>query len=230
MFIHALWIDWWINETGSLILLEGRSVHGGSQSMRFNYENYIEWGAYSETERTFADPRNWSALGIKALSVYFYGDPDNDAESTEQMYMGLEDSSGPASYAEVRYGDNGEDMNDIKVAEWQRWVGDFSESGVNLSAVKKIYIGFGDRANPVAGGNGDVYFDDIEGCSQVCLENKPYADLTDDCAVNYEDLKVLCEQWLETGSLAADLYPDNRVDYRDFAVLANEWLEGKLWP
>jgi hypothetical protein len=198
--------------------------------MGYNYDNDIAWGGYSETERDFGDPCDWSSLGIKALSVYFYGDPNNDATATEQMYLGLEDSSGPASYAEVRYGDNGEDMNDIKVAEWKRWISDVSESGVDLSAVKKIYIGFGDRFSPIAGGNGDVYFDDIEGCFGTCLENKPYADLTDDCAVDFKDLKVLCEQWLEIGSLSADLYPDNKVDYRDFAVLAGEWLEDKLWP
>ncbi len=228
--IHETWLDYLTNPTGALIYLETASVHGGSQSMGFDYENYIKWGEYSETERTFDDPCNWAALGVKALSVYFYGDPENDANATEQMYMGLEDSSGASSYAEVRYGDNGEDMNDIKVAEWKRWVSDFSESGVDLSEVKKIYIGFGDRFSPVAGGSGDVYFDDVEGCTQLCLENKPYADLTDDCAVNFKDLKVLCDQWLEIGSLSADLHPDGKIDNKDFAVLASEWLEDTLWP
>ena len=103
---------------------------------------------------------------------------------------------------------------------------DFSESGVDLSAVKKIYIGFGDRFSPVDGGKGDVYFDDIEGCGSACLENKPYADLTDDCAVDYKDLKVLCDQWLATGILSADLYPDGKVDAKDFAIIGNSWLEG----
>jgi hypothetical protein len=115
-------------------------------------------------------------------------------------------------------------MNDIKVAEWKRWISDVSESGVDLSAVKKIYIGFGDRFSPIAGGNGDVYFDDIEGCFGTCLENKPYADLTDDCAVDFKDLKVLCEQWLGIGSLSADLYPDGKIDNKDFAIIGNSWL------
>jgi hypothetical protein len=78
------------------------------------------------------------------------------------MYVGLEDSSGPGSYAQVRYGDNGEDPNDLKEPEWHGWniaLADFTD--VNLACITKIYVGFGDRDNPVVGGSGIVYFDDI---------------------------------------------------------------------
>jgi hypothetical protein len=34
-------------------------------------------------------------------------------------------------------------------------------AGVNLSRVKKLYLGAGDRANPAAGGSGMLYIDDI---------------------------------------------------------------------
>ncbi|MHC4213568.1 MAG: hypothetical protein ACYSWP_09375 [Planctomycetota bacterium] len=234
-WISETWIDNYTNLTGSYIVLGEAPdpIHGGSQSMEFWYDNDYYWADYyySETERAFGDPCDWSGSGAKALSLYFYGDPGNDADATEQMYLGLEDISGPDSYAEIRYGDNGEDMNDIKVADWKQWIvslSDYNDAGMSLSDVNNIYIGFGDRSDPVIGGSGIVFFDDIEICSSACIGNEPAADLTGDCAVDYKDLKVLCDQWLNSGSLTADLYPDNKVDYKDFAILGNSWLEDNL--
>jgi hypothetical protein len=78
------------------------------------------------------------------------------------MYVGLSD--GNDTYAEVRYGDyrEGEDMNDIKLAEWQEWNIELSDFNlVDLADANNLHIGFGDRDNPAPGGNGTVYFDDI---------------------------------------------------------------------
>jgi hypothetical protein len=46
---------------------------------------------------------------------------------------------------------------------WQEWtiaLNDFS--GVDLGAVQMIYVGVGDRDNPMAGGTGLIYVDDIQ--------------------------------------------------------------------
>ena len=55
-------------------------------------------------------------------------------------------------------------------------------------------------------------------------------DITGDGKVNYEDLKVLANQWLQPpGTPSADIAPlplDGFVDFLDFAILANHWLEG----
>jgi len=82
------------------------------------------------------------------------------------MYVAIEDSNG--SYAEVRYGDNGEDMNDVKIEHWHEWridLQDFNDADVNLTEIKKVYIGrFGKRRLTSVlspGGFGIVYFDDI---------------------------------------------------------------------
>jgi len=235
--IYDTWLDGEQNLTGSYVGLEisPGAVHGANQSMWFYYDNdffFAEYD-YSEIERTFADPCDWAALGAKVFTLYFYGDPDNDANSTEQMYVGLEDSSGPGSYVEVRYGDSGEDMSDIRVAQWHEWnlaLSDFADGGLNLGAVKKVYIGFGDRSNPIPSGLGTVYFDDIELCSQRCIEPVPNADINGDCIVDHRDLRMLADHWLASGSFAGNLYIDSKIDHKDFAVLADEWLEDKLWP
>jgi hypothetical protein len=227
--IYDTWIDYWTNSTGAIIWVgtAPKPVHGGSQSMLFDYDNDFLWGSYSETERAFDDPCDWAALGVKVLTLYFYGDPDNDANITEQMYVGLEDISGPGSYAQVTY----PDMTDIRVAEWQQWhiaLRDFNS--VDLANVKKVYIGFGNRDVPVPGGSGVVYFDDIGLDLPICVGPGPTADLTGDCVVDHKDLRIMAEQWLAAGGVAADLYPDSKVDGKDLAVLANGWLDDKLWP
>jgi len=235
--IYYTWIDGSNNGTGSWLELgvdPCDPVRGGEQSMEYRYDNDDVFGSdkYSEIYRTFSDPCDWTVLGVRGLTLYFYGDPGNDAAETEQMYVGLEDSTGAGSYAEVRYGDNGEDMNDIKISEWQQWnidLGDFNDAGVDLKNVAKMYIGFGDRDAPVASGNGVVYFDDIEVCTQRCLGSGPYADLTGDCVVDYKDLKMLVEQWLDDGG-AADLHEDGVVNFKDYSILAESWLDSQLWP
>jgi hypothetical protein len=48
--------------------------------------------------------------------------------------------------------------------EWTEWTIDltrFADQGVNLPIVNTITLGLGNRSNPVAGGLGIMYFDDI---------------------------------------------------------------------
>ena len=59
---------------------------------------------------------------------------------------------------------NNDDANAALVNIWTRWdipLQVFADQGVNLNSVGSMTIGFGNRANPVAGGEGHVFFDDI---------------------------------------------------------------------
>jgi hypothetical protein len=149
-------------------------VHSGVRSMEFQYDTDDPWAdesyseAWAETAGSEAGS-DWTSFGAEVLTLWFHGDPDNDANATEQMYVGLQDGSGV--YAEARYGEHGEDMNDVKNEEWQQWcieLQEFADNGVDLNDVQTIHIGFGNRNNPVPGGRGAVYFDDIA-LNDVCL-------------------------------------------------------------
>jgi hypothetical protein len=119
-------------------------------------------------------------------------------------------------------------MSDIRHSKWSEWNILLSEfSVVNLSAIKKIYIGFGDSSAVEAGGLGLVYFDDIRLYRRQCV--KPFADLNEDCVVNFGDLKVISEQWLRDENVTGDLYPDGAVGPKDFAVMAGMWLVEGAW-
>jgi hypothetical protein len=200
-------------------------VHGGSQSLKYDYDNGglgRDVPYYSECERTFSDPCDWTAYGVKALGVWFYGDPNNDANKTEQMYLGLEDSTGPDSYREVRYGDHGEDMNDIKKQQWQEWniaLAEFND--VNVAAVNKVYIGFGDRFNPTLGGLGVVYFDDIRLYVPRCVlsersEAVALRDFSGNCRVDFNDVMVMAADWLDVDLTVVPSPPDPCVLHYKF--------------
>jgi len=144
------------NGTGSAVgdestdsFTEETIVHGGNQSMPFWYDNSIL--KYSEVEKTLTYPRDWTEEGVGVLSIWFRGNSDNAAEP---MYVALNGSA-------VVTHDN---PNAAQINKWTRWTIDlqaFADLGVNLANVNTIAIGFGDKKNPVAGGSGMMYFDDI---------------------------------------------------------------------
>ncbi|MHC4212432.1 MAG: dockerin type I domain-containing protein [Planctomycetota bacterium] len=206
--------DW----TGSYIDLGTKPwqpVHDGNQSMKYEYYNKYpatSGGYYSETVLTFDGPQDWESTGVKLLTLYFYGDPGNDANNSELMYVGIEDS---ATFAKVSYDG---DMNDIKVSNWQKWVIPLSEfTSVSMSAVEKIYIGFGDSDAVSPGGFGVVYFDDI-----TVTEGRGDGDLNDDGSVDFKDLKLMVEHWLKNNE-QVDFNADSFINLKDFAELARSW-------
>jgi hypothetical protein len=208
-------------------------VHAGEQSLGFSYVNDGLSGMvpyYSEAERVFDPAQDWTKGGVEALTLFFYGDPNNDANGTEQMYVSVGDGEANATIEYGYYSD--EDMSHIRESEWQAWniaVAEFS--GVDLNGVSRMYIGFGDKYSEEPGGCGVVFFDDLRLYLPKCIPYrlKPVADLTDDCAVDFEDIGVMAAEWLTTG-VKADLVSDGSVNFKDYAVLATEWLGRRLWP
>ncbi len=144
------------NGTGSAVgdentasYTEETIVHGGNQSMPFWYDNSIL--KYSEVEKTLTYPRDWTEEGVEVLSIWFRGNSDNAAEP---MYVALNGS------AVVTHGN----PNAALIDTWTQWninLQGFADQGVNLANVNTIAIGFGDKNNPLAGGSGMMYFDDI---------------------------------------------------------------------
>jgi hypothetical protein len=153
--IFTVWIDGYDDPTnGSLVgydnppFAEQTVVHGGNQSMPFAYDNAV---GTSEATLTLTSNRDWTVNGINRLTIWYRGAPSNAAE---QMYVVLNDS------AVV----NHDSPTAALKGSWTEWNIDlmlFADQGINLTNVNTITIGFGNRNNPVAGGAGMVFFDDI---------------------------------------------------------------------
>jgi hypothetical protein len=154
--IYMAWVDGFDNPAvnGSVVghldppSVEQTIVHGGNQSMPFAYNNAV---GKSEATMTLTSNRDWTVNGVNRLTIWFRGSSSNAAE---QMYVVLNDSA-------VVTHDN---PDAALTRNWTQWNIDlqvFADQGVNLSNVNTITIGFGNRNNPVAGGSGMVFFDDI---------------------------------------------------------------------
>ncbi|MFZ2148946.1 MAG: LamG domain-containing protein [Sedimentisphaerales bacterium] len=120
-------------------------VHSGSQSMPLAYDNAV---GKSEATMTLTYPRDWTEKGVDTLTIWFRG---SSANAAELMYVVLNGSA-------VVTNDNPDAA--LAVA-WTQWNIDLQAFGVNLTNVNTITLGFGNRNNPLAGGSGMVFFDDI---------------------------------------------------------------------
>ncbi len=116
------------------------------------YDNSIL--RYSEVEKTLTYPRDWTEKGVNTLTIWFIGDAANAAET---LYVAL---NGNAIFTN-------DNPNAAQVETWTQWnidlsaPGGFADQGVNLANVNTIAIGLGNKKNPVAGGSGTIYIDDI---------------------------------------------------------------------
>jgi len=124
-------------------------VHGGNQALPLFYDNSVF--KYSEAQKTLTYPRDWTENGVSTLTIWFRG---NSANAAETLYVALNGSA-------VVSHDN---PNAAQIATWTRWNIDmkaFADQGVSLANVNTIALGLGNKKNPVAGGSGTMYFDDI---------------------------------------------------------------------
>jgi len=147
------------NGTGSMVgdettgsYMEETIVRGGGKSMPLAYDNNQQGKLrYSEVEKTLSSRRDWTEQGVGVLSLWFYGVASNAAEP---LYVALNGNA-------VVTHDN---PNAAQIEAWMEWTIDlqaFADQGANLANVNTIAIGLGNKKNPVAGGSGTMYFDDI---------------------------------------------------------------------
>jgi hypothetical protein len=154
--IYLAWIDGFDNPAtnGSIVgyanppFAEQSIVHTGNQSMPFEYNNAV---GKSEATLTLTSNHNWTVNGVNTLVIWFRG---NSTNAAEQMYVAINDSA-------VVNHDNPDAALSDTWTQWNIGLQAFVDQGVNLANVNSITLGLGNRTNPVAGGSGMMYFDDI---------------------------------------------------------------------
>ncbi|MBA7635489.1 hypothetical protein ES703_43093 [subsurface metagenome] len=153
--IYNAWVDGFDDPTnGSTVghldppFYEETIVHNGNKSMPITYDNAV---GKSEATYVLTSNRDWTVNGVNTLTIWYRGDSANAAEP---MYVVLNDSA-------VVTNDN---PDAAKRGSWTQWninLQAFADLSVNLTNVTSITLGLGNHANPVAGGSGMLYFDDI---------------------------------------------------------------------
>jgi len=210
----------WYKIASATISLRSTPPVIGKHSMRYNYDNWYDLGPgyYSEIESIGLEPNDWTSFELKLLSLWFYGNSGNAATITEQMYVFLKDNDG--NDFQVKYGDAAEyeDMTDVQIEDWQEWlipISHFSTNDVNLANLDNLCIGFGIRYWGAEAGLGVVYFDNIRLYPSSCIPSRraaPEADLNNDCEVDYEDVKIMADEWLEVDVNLSPVQPPSEAN------------------
>jgi len=174
------------NNTGSLVgyavspFAEQDIVRDNSkQSMPLEYDNSLS-PPISETTRSFDPPQDWTAAGIKALTLYVHGSLANQGG---HLYVKVNNSQAQPV-----------EGLDLGAEVWQEGNIDLADlAGVNLKQVTSLTIGVDQN-----GSSGMVYIDDIRLYPSRCIPDKVLGDLTGDCIVDADDLAVVTNNWLLT--------------------------------
>ncbi len=160
--IYLTWVDGYTNGSTSYVgyavanngtFGETTIVHGGSQSMPLSFNNDAA-PFYAQADRTWDKTQDWTMNGIDTLVLYVRGAATN---APEPLYVSVE-SSGKIG-TEVQTG-----STVVTTEEWFAWsipLSKFTAAGVDVTKVKAMHIGLGSKANPVLGGIGVIYVDDI---------------------------------------------------------------------
>jgi hypothetical protein len=150
--IYLAWIDGFDNPAvnGCIVgyanapFAEQSTVHGGNQSMPFEYNNAV---GKSEATLTLTSNRDWTVKSVNTLTIWYRGGSANAAET---MYVALNGNS-RVDHVESDAAQKG---------SWTQWnipLQAFADQGVNLANVTSITLGL----SSVTGGSGMMYFDDI---------------------------------------------------------------------
>jgi len=156
-------------------IMEIDNVHGGSQAMPVYYWNE-GMPHCSEAIRSWRTPQDWTVREMNTLSLWFRGEPANSADP---LYLALKDD------AERFWVTEHLDPNALLATEWRPWrmpLPTLVRHGIDVTAVKRLHIGTGDRQEPKVGGEGIVYIDDIRlmRCAPPTAPNEPNFVVIDD--------------------------------------------------
>jgi len=229
--LKATWNDQSGSGTNSIVSLETQLYREGTNAIGYSYDISTA-PYYSEICRTYSTAQDWTKGLARVLTLFFYGDLDNEAE---QLYVTIEDDYGTSATA--TYDGDANNLVQDQQEYWNTWnieLSKFSAGGVDLNNVKKIYIGLGDKSEPQAGSSGIVYIDDIRLYRTLCTVDgrfAPEADFNEDNKVDLLDFAELANAWLsEEGqpqfSLIYNLVRDETIDISDLKILTDNWL----WP
>ncbi|MCJ7693237.1 MAG: LamG domain-containing protein, partial [Sedimentisphaerales bacterium] len=124
--------------------------------------------------------------------------PDYDAV---RPWLALADTSTNTHL--VKYGDFGENIINIQVANWHRWdisLLEYENAGVNLASLSRVTIGVGGTAytGQSKESEGTIWIDDILLYPPRCRPDVSVqtGDFTEDCTVDSYDLDIMVTDWL----------------------------------
>lgn len=131
-------------------------VHSGRQSLPLHFDN-TQAPYYSQADRLFAQPQDWTGPGFTGLSLVFCGHASNRPAPDDRLYAALEDVTGRTALSHYE-GDAGH----YRDGNWHQWTIPFdSLSGLDWSRITSLHLGVGNPGHPTQGSGGLLFIDDI---------------------------------------------------------------------
>jgi hypothetical protein len=171
--VFDTWVDGYTNKTSGSVVgyeetttwtyCETQIVHGGQQSMPFEYNNVGPF-YYSEAEQEFPAAQGGDTYDVDTLVLWVRGQVTN---SPAPLYIALKDVHGMVG--RIPY----PDPNVVTSTQWTEWrifMPQFMMTGLDLSAIKKIMIGVGDPQSTTPGGKGLIFIDDIHAIKTMTFD------------------------------------------------------------
>jgi hypothetical protein len=146
--------------------------------------------AYVQARATFS---NITLAGTITGATWTNQDIGIRSNQAERLFVSIKGTTGPQA---IVYNTDPQAATRNTWTEWNIPLTAFT--GINLSNVDRISIGFGTRGNTSPGGSGLMYFDDIRLYKGRCfpLLVRPDADFSNNCVVDMADLDILANNWL----------------------------------
>jgi hypothetical protein len=89
---------------------------------------------------------------------------------------------------------------------------------------KPVRVTIDGVADRIVVGPGEAYLDNFEVTTATLNGWPPVTDLNDDGYIDWEDISLMADNWLDTNPDAVgDVYDDNIVNFRDFAEIGLDW-------
>jgi len=149
------------NETGAIVgnadppFASHVMVCGASQSLPLYYNNTI-WPWFSEAERSWPVPQDWTINDADALTLCFRGEAENIQDT---LYTVIEDSHEGSA---VVYHPSASTVPGTEAHIWHISLADLDAAGVDIHAIKKMVIGVGSGDSLQPAPVGTLYIDDIQ--------------------------------------------------------------------
>ncbi len=187
--LPALWEAWRPHEYAELAL-EQEVSDTCQQSLVFSY--YCDRASEASMSRSFATDQDWTRGDARVLQVLLHGDLP-DLESGE-FYIVLTDGANSQVVCRPAITEI-EDLSPWCVCRIA--LGDLT--GIDLTRIRGVILGVRSPSSAQAGtsSQGTLWISEIGLYGAVCPEgNRPRADLTQDCKVDYADLERIAADWL----------------------------------
>jgi len=168
-------------------------------------DNYISLEAGQDEDDSY-----WQCEAVVDSNVVFAEHTSRDSDDGT-LYISYDANSDELYLSYDRYGseDAWQTISGLLQNEW---------------AGQPVYVHIGGGSDNVAISSGKAYLDNFTVNSGVLLDWPPKTDINGDGYIDWLDIGVLSEQWLETGEdLDADINGDGTVNFEDFAKLASVW-------